>query len=273
VEIYAYPIFDDQGEVKEVIEYCVDITERKQAEQEIESLAKFPSEDPNPVLRIAKDGTVLYANTAGEGLLQEWNCKVGEQAPQSWRQYVSRILNSGSSETLEHTSDSKTFSLTIAPVASAGYVNVYGTDITEQKLIEDALNEYREHLEELVHERTEELTDANKKMLSEIEHRKKLEREILNISEQEQRRLGQELHDSLGQQLTGISFMARVLENKLKEKKIEEANAVAEIVKLVTEATNQARGLAKGLHPVDLDSGSIISSINEIPVNCSPRLS
>jgi signal transduction histidine kinase len=101
-------------------------------------------------------------------------------------------------------------------------------------------------------------------MLSEIEQRKKLEREILNISEQEQRRLGQELHDSLGQHLTGISFMARVLENKLKEKKIEEAKAVAEIAKLVTEATDQARGLAKGLHPVDLDSGSLISSLQEL---------
>lgn len=264
MEIYAYPIFDEQGDVKEVIEYCVDITERKLAEQEVENLAKFPSEDPNPVLRIAKDGTVLYANASGAELLQEWNCEVGKYVPQSWHQYVSRILSSGSSETLEHASGSKILSLTIAPVVSTGYVNVYGTDITEQKQIEDALSEYREHLEELVHERTEELTEANKRMLSEIEQRKKLEREILNISEQEQRRLGQELHDSLGQQLTGISFMARVLENKLKEKKIEEAKAVAEIAKLVSEATNQARGLAKGLHPVDLDSGSLISSLQEL---------
>jgi PAS domain S-box-containing protein len=264
VEIHAYPVFDNQGNVKEVIEYCVDVTERKLVEQQVESLAKFPSEDPNPVLRISKDGTVLYANTAGTELLQEWNCEVGGHAPQAWHQYVSRILISGSSETLEHTSGLRVFSLTIAPVAGAGYVNVYGTDITERKQFEDDLNKYREHLEELVHERTEELTDANIKLTAEIERRKKLEREILNISEQEQRRLGQELHDSLGQHLTGISFMARVLENKLKKKKIEEAKSVAEIAKLVTEATNQARGLAKGLHPVDLDSGSLISSLHEL---------
>lgn len=264
IEIYAYPIFDKQGEVKEVIEYCVDVTERKLAEQQVESLAKFPSEDPNPVLRIAQDGTILYANAAGTELLLQWNCKVGGHAPRAWHQYVSRILRSGAGETLEHADGSKVLSLTIAPVVGAGYVNVYGTDITERKQFENDLNEYREHLEELVHERTEELTDANIKLTAEIEQRKKLEREILNISEQEQRRLGQELHDSLGQQLTGISFMARVLENKLKKKNAEEAKEVAEIAKLITGATDQARGLAKGLHPVDLDSGSLISSLQEL---------
>ena len=64
-------------------------------------------------------------------------------------------------------------------------------------------------------ERTVELTDANKQLLQEIEGRKLLEREILDIGEREQRRIGQELHDSIGQQFTGIAFMTKVLAQKL----------------------------------------------------------
>ena len=43
-----------------------------------ENLAKFPSENPNPVLRIAKDGKVLYSNKAGEQLLSKWNTEIGK---------------------------------------------------------------------------------------------------------------------------------------------------------------------------------------------------
>jgi signal transduction histidine kinase len=151
----------------------------------------------------------------------------------------------------------------VAPVAETDYVNVYGIDITQRNKAEEALRSYREHLEELVQERTEELTRTNELLVQEIEQRKNLEREILNISEQEQRRIGQELHDSLGQQLTGIAFMTRVLAQKLEKKSISEADDVARISKLVNEAITQARGLARGLHPVDLDSGSLIGSLEE----------
>jgi len=266
-EIYAYPIFDNNENVKEVIEYCVDITERKLVEKKIESMAKFPSEDPNPVIRISKDGIILYANSAGTELLAQWGTKINEKAPQAWCQYVSRILASDSAETFELPYGQKVLSLTIAPVVSSGYVNVYGTDITERNQAEEDLRKYREHLEELVNERTHALGNTNKQLRWEIEQRKKLERQILNISEQEQRRIGQELHDSLGQQLTGISFMTQVLQKKLASKNIQEAGAVEEISKLVSEATNQARGLARGLHPVDLDPDSLLSSLAELASN------
>jgi signal transduction histidine kinase len=101
-------------------------------------------------------------------------------------------------------------------------------------------------------------------LLAEIEERKRLERQILNISEREQRRIGQELHDSLGQQLTGIAFMTKVLERRLTDKSSIEAADVAEIGKLVNQATEQARGLAKGLHPVDLDTGTLLSALEEL---------
>ncbi len=241
-----------------------DVTERELAEEQIAGLARFPSEDPNPVIRISADGTILHSNPAGKILLSNWDCQVGERAPQSWRQYVARIIHSGNREVLEVVIGERVYDLTIAPIPQAEYVNVYGTEVTERKQAEEDLRSYREHLEELVQERTEELTRANEQLRQEIEQRKKLEREILSISEQEQRRIGQELHDSLGQQLTGIAFMTRVLEQKLAKKSEPEAADVSEVLKLVNQAANQARGLAKGLHPVDLDRGSLVSVLQEL---------
>jgi PAS domain S-box-containing protein len=237
---------------------------RIKAEENILNLAKFPSEDPNPVLRIVKEGTVLYANAAGSEILKTWGCKVGEQAPEHWHQYILRILKSGSNEELEAKCGDRVFSLIMAPVPDAGYVNVYGTDITGRKLAEENLEKYRQHLEELVETRTAELTQANIQLLEEIEARKLLEKEILNISEQERRKIGQELHDSLGQQLTGVAFMTKVLEKKLARKSLDEAVDVTKIAALVNHATEQARGLARGLDPVDLETGTLMSALQEL---------
>ena len=73
----------------------------KRAEEEIRSIAKFPSEDPNPVLRIAKDGTIIYANKAA----QKYKCK-SEQGkkqviPKSLQQSVVSSLRSGLTEEVE----------------------------------------------------------------------------------------------------------------------------------------------------------------------------
>jgi signal transduction histidine kinase len=130
---------------------------------------------------------------------------------------------------------------------------------------EEDLIKYRDRLEELVQVRTAELTYANEKLLQEIEGRKRLEKEILNISEREQRRIGRELHDSIGQQFTGIAFMMKVLEQKLtNSRQTDEATDIAEIKKLVNQAMDQTRGLAKGLHPIDLDAGSLVAALQEL---------
>jgi PAS domain S-box-containing protein len=134
--------------------------------------------------------------------------------------------------------------------------------ICRQRAEED-LEQYRLHLEELVKARTEELTEANKQLLQEIEERKRLERTLLDISERERRRIGRELHDSIGQLFTGITFMAKVLEHRLDAKLPDEAANVAAIAKLVHEAMDHTRSLAKGLEPVDLDAGSLMSALQE----------
>jgi PAS domain S-box-containing protein len=83
-----------------------------------------------------------------------------------------------------------------------------------------------------------------------ITESKRLERTILEISGREQRRIGQDLHDGLGQHLTGIAFMSKVLEQKLREKALPETAEAAKIVKLVNEAIHKTRELSRGLLPV-----------------------
>jgi len=128
---------------------------------------------------------------------------------------------------------------------------------------EQDLEKYRQHLEELVQARTEDLTRANEQLLQEIEQRGRLERELFAISETEQTRIGQELHDSLGQQLVGIALTTKVLEQKLNSKSLAESADAKEIGKLVNRAMEMTRGLAKGLHPVDLSTGGLILALQE----------
>jgi PAS domain S-box-containing protein len=237
---------------------------RIRSEQEVENLAKFPSEDPYPVLRITKDRKVLYANSAGSNLLENWGCKVGELAPEHWHKHILKILETDKSKQLEVACQNRIFSLVMTPITETGYVNVYGSDITDLKQAEENLRQYQLQLEELVQTRTAELTETNKKLLREIEGRKRLEKQILNISEREQKRIGQELHDSIGQQFTGIAFMTKVLEQKLSKKFPDQAKDATEIKKLVNQAMNQTRSLARGLHPVDLDAGSLTSALQEL---------
>ena len=100
-----------------------------------------------------------------------------------------------------------------------------------------------------------------------ITERKRLEKEILEISVREQRRIGNNLHDGLGQHLTAISFMNKVLENKLASKSPAEAREAAKITKLIGEAISQTRDLARGINPVEFRADGLMSSLRQLSVN------
>jgi len=97
--------------------------------------------------------------------------------------------------------------------------------------------------------------------IRDISERKRLEKTILEISEREQRRIGQDLHDGLGQHLTGIAFMTKVQEQKLVERGIPEAADAAKIVQLVNDAILKTRELARGLLPVVSDAHGLMSAL------------
>jgi PAS domain S-box-containing protein len=100
-------------------------------------LAKFPSENPYPILRIHKDGTVLYANKASEPLLKAKETAVSLPAPPEWQQLAKNVLSSGQVTKDEITFNERVFAFMVVPIAENDYVNFYGTDITEQKIAQE----------------------------------------------------------------------------------------------------------------------------------------
>ncbi len=111
----------------------------KRAEEEKENLAKFPAENPDPVLRVAKNGTVIFANKAARPLLDAWSCRLDQALPKQWAELVASVLVSGAREDVEIKSDGRIFLVTFAPVVEAGYVNLYAHDITERKRAEEKI--------------------------------------------------------------------------------------------------------------------------------------
>jgi signal transduction histidine kinase len=94
-----------------------------------------------------------------------------------------------------------------------------------------------------------------------ITERKQLERELLAVRENEQKLIGREMHDSMGQMLTGIAVKSKGLELKLKNKSLDESADAADICELASEAIAQTRRLARMLYPVDIETGGLISAL------------
>jgi signal transduction histidine kinase len=112
-------------------------------------------------------------------------------------------------------------------------------------------------LEARVRERTNALTE-------EMAERERLERELLEISEREQRRIGHDLHDSLGQHLTGAALAAQVLQEKLNTKDLPEVADANKVVELVEEGILLSRKLAKGLHPIEMEAEGLMEALEEL---------
>ncbi|MEN6577300.1 MAG: PAS domain-containing protein [Phycisphaerales bacterium] len=137
-------------------------------------------------------------------------------------------------------------------------------DITDRKKAQMEIRKLNEQLEHRVAERTAELTEANRHLRNEMQRRKHLEKEILEISEREQTHIGRELHDSLGQQLTGIAIMSKVLQQRLASRSPEEAARAGELAQLTSRAIEETRQLSRGLHPVALDENGLMTALQSL---------
>jgi PAS domain S-box-containing protein len=173
IQTFEHTAMGDYGVMKEYEDYLVpilgkdkvtntmvvsrDITKRKISEKEIKSLAKFPSEDPNPVLRITKDGTVTYSNKAGFQVLDSWKTKIGEKAPERWRNAIKKSFTPKNLKAEEEEVNNKIFSFVVSPVADEGYANLYARDITDRKRSEEALKESEEKLRSIVENSSEQI--------------------------------------------------------------------------------------------------------------------
>jgi signal transduction histidine kinase len=121
-----------------------------------------------------------------------------------------------------------------------------------------------ETLEHRVRQRTAELSAANRQLENEISWRKGLEGQILEISDREQQRLGQELHDGLCQHLTAVAFMARSVALRLKNHRVIEVKDIEKIAQLVNDAASDTRDLSRALHRIDIDAGSLVTALEDL---------
>ncbi len=133
-----------------------------------------------------------------------------------------------------------------------------------RRYAEEALRRAHDDLEIRVQQRTAELKSANTRLQAAMLERKRLENELLEITEKERRRIGLDLHDDLGQKLSGIALMTKGLELKLAKTKSEEARDAGRIHSLVQEAMNHASDLAHDLATLDLGKTDLPSALGNL---------
>jgi PAS domain S-box-containing protein len=171
-------------------------------------------------------------------------------------------------------------SLNISPIRDgAGRLvgaSVIARDIAESKKARLALERARQELEQRVAERTAELKQLNEKLgqnvaeqiringqlQAEVKTRRRLEQRVLQVSEREQRRIGQDMHDGLGQHLTGVACLSKALQRKLEAAGSSlGVGECLQLVELVDEAIQQTRDLARGLYPAELETHGLLASL------------
>jgi PAS domain S-box-containing protein len=105
--------------------------------------------------------------------------------------------------------------------------------------------------------------------IEDVTEAQRLEKEIMDISEKERLRIGEDLHDDLCPHLIGIEVLGQVLKRKLQEREVTEVALAEKIQGLVGDAIQKTRSLARGLCPVNLDTHGLKSSIEDLVDNVS----
>ncbi|GJL57123.1 MAG: hypothetical protein NPIRA02_42550 [Nitrospirales bacterium] len=128
------------------------LIDRTQSQEKIKLLAKFPEENPNPVLRVLRDGTVTYHNKAATKFLSLLEPEIDQQQPSPWPKLIRDAFNHGSVQEQEILCHGRVFSLTLAVIDGTDYLNVYALDITDRRKAEAHLrnrDEQRRQMQKL----------------------------------------------------------------------------------------------------------------------------
>lgn len=118
-----------------------DISGEKKYQEEIDKLARFPGENPSPVMRASATGLTVYINKAGRQLLKGWNIETGRPLPEFFQPAIANASCNQVTELQEVQIEEKTFQFAVTPVPGEEYVNIYAVDISHLKKVENDLRE------------------------------------------------------------------------------------------------------------------------------------
>ncbi len=139
--------------------------------------------------------------------------------------------------------------------------------VMERQQAEGDLWKAHDELERRVKKRTADLIKVNRQLEKDIAKRKQAEREVIKISEEEQRRIAQDLHDDLGQQLIGIAYMFEVLSDKYSSGETLNMEDFTRIEALTAEAIERLHAVALDLHPISVEGSDLSWSLQKLTEN------
>src|SRR5947207_1154415 len=259
----------------------IDLSERKRHEQRLAEQARLLDLSNDAIIvrdlndRVTywnKGATKIYGYAPEEALGKVTHDLLKTEAPEPLSKIYEKLVrdNRWEGEVVHTRRDGRRltmfsrWALDRDAQGNRAYVLETNNDITRRKEAEAALQKSKKLLEKHVRERTHELRVANKELEDEIARRKGLEGEILEISDREQQRLGQELHDGLCQHLTAVAFMARSVALRLKNHRVIEVNDIEKIAQLVNDAATDTRDLSRALHRADIDAAGLVNALQDL---------
>ncbi len=118
--------------------------------ERIKSIARFPTENPNPLVRIERSGILQYANPSAQDVIKAWEVAVGRPVPEYVKNDINFVFKTGNKTEKEYFISGKVYNAYIVPFPDSGYANIYFVDITEKKAKERALIESEERLRQIL---------------------------------------------------------------------------------------------------------------------------
>jgi len=216
-----------------------DITERKKVEKEIESLSRFPSENPNAVMRMNNKNLIIYANKPAKKILEQLGSRKRSK-------FLKFLRDSVAAEKKEKIAEPKTveikigesiYGFTITPVKDFDYFNIYGKDITDSKKTEKL--QYRIRKEKTLNE--------------------------------ERNKLARELHDTVTQTLFSANLIAEVIPKLWKKNPEAVIERLEEVRQLNNVALMEMRTLLYELRPSTLEDEKLGNLLQELVKSVSAR--
>jgi len=244
-------IHNEQGNITEILCVGHDITERKLMEKKLQLLAAAVHNSNDAITILDLKGNIISWNLSAERIY-------GYNEAEAKKMNIRRIIP-------DHKQD-EMMSLT-EKVLKGGNIEFFETQrltknnrILDISLTATALKDEKE--------KPFAITTTER----DITERRFLEKEILDITERERELIGQEMHDGIGQALTGIAVKCKGLALKLKGKSSDEMKDALAISKLANNAIAQTRDLAKMLYPVDIETGGLVSALKSLASNAEKTM-